>query len=334
LDDSNDDEVMSLDTLRLDLQRMILDEASAAATAQMSNARGKRSKQGSSSGGLDYVAAYNLFDTDGNGAINVDEFRKTLFRLKLVDNLPESQVPQLLAMFDRNKKGYINLEDFIRFVSEGKKDKGASGGTSGKSGYNSDDERDIEDDDDDEGGDNLTISTLKPPAAITRNADCDWLCWHIYKAATTCEPNDPEALVSELEEQCRETDISANKRGTISVKELWNLLFELKLRGAMTKEQFEKGILYVLEDDTSSNPNRKPVVDSDSGDVNYEALCRYIIRMGRAFNSLVQEKKKNDARNFETLLAGLLKELDGILKEVPSAATEGIEGYVSYTQSC
>jgi Ca2+-binding EF-hand superfamily protein len=349
LDDNNDDEVMSIESLKLDLQRMILDEARAAAASQLQTRKGSRSGQPVSKDGLDYVAAFNLFDADGNGAINVDEFRRTLFRLKLVDHLPESQVPQLIQLFDRNKKGYITLEDFIRFVGVDDQKQARKTGKAYLKG-DGDVDDDGDDGDSDSGDDPEThiysLNTHKPPAAITRNADCDFLCWFLYKECCKCEPNDPESMVSELETVCTESDIShthsrGNHSGYISVKELWNVLFELKLRGSLSKEQFEKGIKYLMEDGrdgdltkadmqrvrgVKGNTGASAVIDTDHAEVNYEALCRYIVRMGRSYNTNVQEKKTRDVQVFEKLLTSLMKEFSDILAESVTAAS-GDEGY-------
>ena len=39
----------------------------------------------------------------------------------------------------------------------------------------------------------------------------------------------------------------------VSVKELWNILCEMKLRGMLTKNQFEKCVKYVLIDATGKD---------------------------------------------------------------------------------
>ena len=85
----------------------------------------------------------------------------------------------------------------------------------------------------------------------------------------------------------------------MTLKELWNILCELKLRGTLTKQQFEKCVKYVLEDSTGK----------DSDMVDYEALCRYTVRMGRAHYSLVQEVRISDDKKYAVLKAGLKKEL-------------------------
>lgn len=39
----------------------------------------------------------------------------------------------------------------------------------------------------------------------------------------------------------------------VSVKELWNILCEMELRGTLTKNQFEKCVKYVLIDETGKD---------------------------------------------------------------------------------
>lgn len=39
----------------------------------------------------------------------------------------------------------------------------------------------------------------------------------------------------------------------VSLKEMWNILCEMKLRGSMTKVQFEKCVKYVLQDETGKD---------------------------------------------------------------------------------
>ena len=289
LDDSGEREVTSLDTLKRDLQRMILDEARVAGKGKVP----------------DFVAAFNLFDSDGNGSITIDEFRRTLFRLKLVDNLPESQIPSLLESFDTSKKGYINLDDFLKFIS------------SNKQLVEEDDEHVSDDDDDEMPG----LAATSPPTAVTRNADCDWFCWHLWKEACRVEPEDPEGVITELESACTESNITSNK-GTVSAKELWNILFELKLRGGMSREQFEKGVTYVTDEPDPVEPKRrasKAAADTkdavSDGEINYEALCRYIVRMGRAYNAMVQEKRNQDKKTFDALFANLRKEFEAMLQD-------------------
>jgi hypothetical protein len=84
-----------------------------------------------------------------------------LSRLQLIDLLPEAQIPALLEKFDRKKKGHITIDDFIAFAKEGEGERSADGA-------------DADDDDDNDDDDYPGQSSNKPPAAITRNGDCDW----------------------------------------------------------------------------------------------------------------------------------------------------------------
>jgi hypothetical protein len=73
-----------------------------------------------------------------------------------------SQIPQLLAMFDKKKKGYITMDDFVTFSEAGKAE---------------DDEDAGNFIDEEEEGEEYGLSSNKPPTTITKNADCDW-CVH------------------------------------------------------------------------------------------------------------------------------------------------------------
>lgn len=70
-----------------------------------------------------------------------------------------SQIPQLLAMFDKKKKGYITMDDFVTFSEAGKAE---------------DDEDAGNFIDEEEEGEEYGLSSNKPPTTITKNADCDW----------------------------------------------------------------------------------------------------------------------------------------------------------------
>lgn len=277
---------MSPETFKRDLQRMITEEAQSSA------------KKGAPP---DFVAVFNLFDEDGGGTINNEEFRKMLFRLHLIENMPESQVPSIIGMFDTQKKGYINVDDFLKFVSANK----------------SLVKQEIEDEDD--GNDDLPgFSSNTPPVAITRNADCDWLSWFLWREACRMEPLDPEPMVYELEAKCREADLttSQGKSGSVSVKELWNILTEVKMRGGMAKAQYEKSIAYVLEKRTTSKGASEVKAAAKEDDlVDYEALCRYVIRMGRGYNAMIQERKKEDAEKFEGMREKLINALKVMVEE-------------------
>jgi hypothetical protein len=285
-------EVISLESFSRELHRMIDEEAS-----RMADGKKK-----------DYVAAFNLFDLDSNGFISNDEFRKALFRLKLSDGLPESQIPAAIALFDHNQKGYINVDDFVKFVDIHKKkfeDK--------RKNEFFDDENDDDDNDDDDG--HLTLASNTPPVTITSNKECDWLCWFLWRRAYKVDPTDPESVITELEANCNETEIAMNLHGSISSKELWNILTEMKLRGDLLRNQFDRGIVYALDGDTGTkNKDRKSDSNADTL-VDYEALCRYIVRMGRAFYAMIQQKKADIEKKFPALLSTLKKEFMGMLSE-------------------
>ena len=83
------------------------------------------------------------------------------------------------------------------------------------------------------------------------------------------------------------------------MKELWNILCEMKLRGSLSKAQFENSVKYVLLEGSGK----------DDRMVDYESLCRYTVRMGRAFNSLVQETRIIDDKKYSILKENLRKEL-------------------------
>ena len=68
---------------------------------------------------MDYKAVFELFDEDKNGTISQDELKKALKRFHLVSTLADGQIPNLLALIDKQKKGVISLEDFIAFAKDG-----------------------------------------------------------------------------------------------------------------------------------------------------------------------------------------------------------------------
>ena len=275
IDYTTDVESTTVDMLCRDLQRMIIEEAKAAGT---------KSKNGHK---LDYQAAFALFDDDGSGTITSEEFQRMMIRLQLADSLPEGHLAQVVAKFDTQRKGYISFDDFQTFAESGLY-AGVLLGT-----------------DDDEEDDDLGMSSNTPPVAITKNSDMDWLAWFLYKEAYKIDSIDPESVINELEAVCTETEVLDNQ-GAITKKELWTLLLELKLRGSMSYKQFELSIDHIICDPGGENANCEELVD-------YESLCRYIIRMGRAYNSLVQEQKKSLESKYKQLKSQLLKELTSMI---------------------
>jgi hypothetical protein len=83
----------------------------------------------------------------------------TVISLNTVPLLYLSQIPQLLAMFDKKKKGYITMDDFVTFSEAGKAE---------------DDEDAGNFIDEEEEGEEYGLASNKPPTTITKNADCDW----------------------------------------------------------------------------------------------------------------------------------------------------------------
>ena len=168
--------------------------------------------------------------------------------------------------------------------------------------------------------------------------------------------------------------MSLHKYVQVTVKELWNILCEMKLRGTLTKTQFDKCVKYVLIDATGkdddmvstcirlfivcasmwypwtvimrlmlhqyvailfplprlskpplfsystsfycltlpslhSQSNPLPTAHLSHSQLDYEALCRYTVRMGRSFNSVVQEMRVTDEKTYALLKEGLKKGL-------------------------
>ena len=270
IESSNSNDSMPLEMFCRDLQIMLREEAKQAC-------KGKKK--------IDYTSAFNLFDLDGTGTIDTEEFKKMLIRLRMVDGISESNFPKLMAEFDKSKKGYITIEDFTAFAENP------------NFGYM---EKSIDDDDI---NDDYGIASNTPPVAISRNADTDWLLWFLWKEAFKQDKADPEGVITELEASCTETEIVKDKSSasTVTVKDFWALLSESGLKGILSRNQFDLGM--------------KPFVDSVKeaketiGRVDYAALCHNIVRMGRAFNSILQEKKKVEDVIYKDIKAKLHSEL-------------------------
>lgn len=116
------------ETLSKELRLMIIDEARSnrkSGSSSSGSGSGKGGGSGSGSGSqapIDYLPVFNLFDTNGSGSVTVDEFKSILNKMKLLDNLPDNQIPVLLSMFDKEKKGYFTYSDFVSYIDEIKKD--------------------------------------------------------------------------------------------------------------------------------------------------------------------------------------------------------------------
>ncbi len=287
VDDSNrmkSGEKVSLEIVSRELKRQIFFEA-------RSHSRNRKP---------DYQSIFDLFDENHNGSLSLAEFKGMLKKLQLVNALPDHQMPQLLALFDRNKRGVVTYEDFASFADEAK--------YSINQGDFDDDEEDpftagarraaiegsIDGEEDEEMYDDLDLASPIPPISVTKNADCDWLAWYIYRQSCHIDSLDPESIITELEARSAETEMTQNK-SYITVKDFWNILFELGLQASLTKQQYTKGALFLCTVGHGHDEDR----------IDYQALCKYAIRMGRAFVTQQQEKQKEVEKNFQPLLVEL-----------------------------
>jgi hypothetical protein len=272
------DQDISVEVISRDIHRIIMEEV------RVSNPPRRDKKL------LDYSSAFALFDEDGNGEISAGEFQRMLIRLQLFDLLPEGKMSAILSKFDLKRKGYITVDDFKKFVENYSLSENIY-------------EDDYDFNDSDEGEDDFGLSSNTPPVAITKNSDLDWLAWAIYKEAYKVDPVDPESVITELESSCSESEIIDNA-GSISKKELWSLLFELKLKGNISTKQYDSGLVHLMFPSNSK---------SDEILVDYESLCRHIVRMGRAFNEIAQKRRKEIDSNYQVLKNALLTELTSMV---------------------
>jgi Ca2+-binding EF-hand superfamily protein len=264
--------VLSLDALCSQLRIMIKDEALALGRNRTA----------------DYLAVFNTFDIDGGGAISLEEFTNMLNRMQLIDSLSKKQVPQLLRTFDKANKGSISFDDFLRFVESGKEE-----------------DEDLAMDDDGDDTALLGLGSNVPPAHITHNSECDWLLWYVWRQACRTSHRDPESAISNLEAAC--TRMAKDGGGVmkdgqytgLSSEAFWQKLGSHNLQGGMTRAQYESGVHFVCMDGSGRSDDP----------VDFLSLCRYFIRMGRAYNSLIQERRNVDSRKFKGLFASLQQQL-------------------------
>ena len=278
---SSEDETCSLDAVINDLRYMINDEASGANKGQ----------------GKDYVSVFSSFDTDGNGAISLDEMLVRLKKMQLIDRLPAKEVPELMKVFDRHNTGSVTYDDFLHFA---------------ESGERLDDALDDEDEEEAEGVAGLASNL--PPSKITNNPDCDWLVWFLYRSACRIGRKDPEMVISELEVNIRNAETTSPEKG-IPAGKLWKILMDSKLTGSMRKTQFDKGMYFLALDGNGSK---------DTDPIDYLSLCKYITRMGFAYNALIQKRRNVDVKKFCALLSSLKKGLINLDNSTaPSVSTPG-----------
>ena len=62
----------------------------------------------------DLIEAFRIFDRDGNGLITRDELRHVMTTLG--EKLTEEEADEMLRQADINQDGYINIEEFIKFL--------------------------------------------------------------------------------------------------------------------------------------------------------------------------------------------------------------------------
>jgi Ca2+-binding EF-hand superfamily protein len=270
----------NMDALCKELQGILLEEARRSAVKKGINGTGNQK--------YDFLSVFSLFDEDHLGSINVDEFRKMLSKLQLIDTLPIDKIPELLRKFDPNNTGSFTLDDLTRFCLD--KQYG---------NFDADDEHAFTDDDDADFSENELPESSSAPTAITQLAEADWLIWALWKNAVSRNSKDPEGVITKIESQCAEVQLASFKAGTVSDKDLWFILSELDMKKGVSKNQFDAGISHFCID-----PKAKI-----SGGIDYEWFCRSIIRMGRAFNFMVQQKKKDDLNTYNTLKVELQSEL-------------------------
>ena len=271
----------NLQNLCRELQALFVEEAKAAISRNPSFPGAKVEK-------YDFKAVFSLFDEDGEGTISAGEFRTMLSRLNVLDELPVDKVPILMKVFDPLGKGKITLPNFITFC------------TDKQYGYYHDNDDDLDDDFDEE--DDELPSSSAVPAAITQNSEADWLAWNIWKNAMRRDYKDPERIVTELEASCAEVELEATQ-GVVSDRDLWFLLAEINLREGIGKQQFEAGAEYYAVD-----PKKKL-----AGGIDFESLCRGVVRMGRAYNSQLQEKKKSETELYISLKKSLQHEISSMI---------------------
>ena len=270
---------VSLDVICQDLKMMLTEEAKAAAM--------KAKKKG-----LDFDAVFKLFDENQEGFIDLNEFKHMLGRLQLITQLPENQIPALLARFDKDKKGKITKDDLIKFVGADKKSEDDLATFADDGEFDADD-------------DYVGQSSNKPPEAITKNADGDWLIWFLWREACKVEPTDPESVITELEAACAETLLTQDD-SLLSLDELWAIICDLKLRGTLSKEQFGKHAGEIVKKDAPKGKGGGALYD-------FESLCRYTVRMGRAYNKIVQNKRIADNELYAKIKMTLQKNLSGMI---------------------
>jgi len=311
---------VALEMLSQDLRRMIVEEA---INAAFSNPSSKyKGDLHLARKNPDYEAVFTLFDEDHSGSISLEEFRDLLMRLQLVDALPKEQLPALLSLFDKGKKGYITCTDFVLFVKMSN-------------------EFSVDDDDDDSmnsGGDGeLELLSQEPPVAITQHKDCDYLSWQLWRQCMLIDSQDPEAIITDVEGACCDVELALmaadldldddedaalkrNPVGYIAKDELWMIVSDLMETSASSanlvvpRDVFDKGVASLMEQ------NGKGKGKGHTGRADYQSLCKFVVKMGRAFNAKVQEKHSAEQTKFTKMKDQLLMDM------VSNDVSDGADG--------
>ena len=109
-----------LDEKELSAVHKLFDSSSADdATAGASKTMGFAQLQGLMKGSVDdrmLRLIWKLFDHDGNGAVDADEFAMTFALLSKGMQSGESQIEAMFCMFDSDKNGYITREEFEAMI--------------------------------------------------------------------------------------------------------------------------------------------------------------------------------------------------------------------------
>jgi calmodulin len=60
------------------------------------------------------VEAFKIFDKEGNGLIAISDLKKQM--IELGETMPETELEMVLKIADFDEDGYINYEEFVKFV--------------------------------------------------------------------------------------------------------------------------------------------------------------------------------------------------------------------------
>ncbi len=64
---------------------------------------------------INFQKIFKLIDMEGQGRVNIQEFKKALRDFK-IENLQEQEVTKLFNIFDRQRTGYISYKEFIKSI--------------------------------------------------------------------------------------------------------------------------------------------------------------------------------------------------------------------------